>query len=77
MAIEGVYRVGIYILSDINTIETLNPGIYRDDFLAVTSVNPQQTEKTWNPCRRSCEPMYISKIKSECGIAQLGHPLFV
>ena len=27
--------------------------------------------KTWNPCRRSCEPMYISKIKSKCGIAQL------
>ena len=44
MAIEGIYRVGIYILSDINTIETLNPGIYRDDFLAVTSANPQQTE---------------------------------
>ena len=33
--------------------------------------------KTWNPCRRSCEPRYISKIKSECGIAQLSLPLFV
>ena len=32
--------------------------------------------KIWNPCRRSCEPMYISKIKSECGIAQLSLPFF-
>ena len=41
---ECAELVGIFILADINSINTLNPGIYRDDFLAVTSLNPQQTE---------------------------------
>ena len=41
---ECAELVGIFILADVNSIDTLNPGIYRDDFLAVTSLNPQQTE---------------------------------
>ena len=41
---ECAELVGMFILADINSTDTLNPGIYRDDFLAVTSANPQQTE---------------------------------
>ena len=36
--------VGLFILADISKLDKLNPGIYRDDFLAVTNSAPRQTE---------------------------------
>ena len=37
--------MGLYILAEIRKLDKLDPGIYRDDFLAVTSATPRQGEK--------------------------------
>ena len=41
---ECAELVGLYILADIGKLERRNPGIYRDDFLAVIPTTPRQGE---------------------------------
>ena len=41
---ESCELVGLYILSELDKIERLNVGIYRDDGLATTSASPRQVE---------------------------------
>ena len=37
--------MGLFLLTKLQEIDRLNPGIYRDDCLAVTNASPRQTEK--------------------------------
>ena len=41
---ECAELVGLYILAELDKIDRLSPGIYRDDCLAVTNASPRQTE---------------------------------
>ena len=36
--------VGLFLLADLEKIDRLSPGIYRDDCLSVTNASPRQTE---------------------------------
>ena len=41
---ECAELVGLFILAKIAKIDRIDPGIYRDDFLAVTPATPRQAE---------------------------------
>ena len=41
---ECAELVGLFILDEIKNLDKLDPGIYRDDFLAATSATPRQGE---------------------------------